>query len=133
MTAKIEGSRKESMQNVQSIFGIFALLAIAFAISENRRAVAWRQAAIGLAVTVVFAVLMLKIPQLQAAFNVIGDAVDGISKAPKAGTSFVFAYLGGGPLPFAIYKPGTDFIFALQALPVVLVMSVLTTLAFYWG
>ena len=25
------------MQNVQSIFGIFALLALAFAISENRR------------------------------------------------------------------------------------------------
>ena len=121
------------MQNVQSIFGIFALLAIAFAISENRRAVAWRQAAIGLAVTVVFAVLMLKIPQLQAAFNVIGDAVDAIATATRAGTSFVFGYLGGAPLPFAVEKPGADFIFALQALPVVLVMSVLTTLAFYWG
>jgi concentrative nucleoside transporter, CNT family len=121
------------MQNVQSVFGIFALLAFAFAISENRREVAWRQAAVGLAVTVALSVLMLKIPQLQAAFNVIGDAVDAISTATKAGTSFVFGYLGGGPLPFAVEKPGTDFIFALQALPVVLVMSVLTTLAFHWG
>jgi CNT family concentrative nucleoside transporter len=121
------------MQNIQSIVGIFALLALAFLISENRRLVSWRQAAIGLAVTFVLAVLMLKIPQLQAAFGVIGDAVDAIAAATRAGTSFVFGYLGGGPLPFEIKTPGADFIFALQALPVVLVMSVLTTLAFHWG
>ena len=121
------------MQNIQSIVGIFALLALAFLISENRRLVSWRQAAVGLAVTFVLAVLMLKIPQLQAAFGVIGDAVDAIAAATKAGTSFVFGYLGGGTLPFEIKTPGADFIFALQALPVVLVMSVLTTLAFHWG
>jgi len=121
------------MQNIQSIVGIFALLALAFLISENRRLVSWRQAAVGLAVTFVLAVLMLKIPQLQAAFGVIGDAVDAIAAATKAGTSFVFGYLGGGTLPFEIKTPGADFIFALQALPVVLVMSVLTTLMFHWG
>jgi concentrative nucleoside transporter, CNT family len=121
------------MQNIQSFFGIFALVALAFLISENRRLVSWRQAAIGLAVTFVLAVLMLKIPQLQSAFGVIGDAVDAIATATKAGTSFVFGYLGGGALPFELKTPGADFVFALQALPVVLVMSVLTTLMFHWG
>jgi CNT family concentrative nucleoside transporter len=121
------------MEHVQSAVGVFALLALAFAISENRRLVSWRQAAIGLAATFVLALLMLKIPQLQAAFHVIGDAVDAIAAATKAGTSFVFGYLGGGPLPFEPKTPGSDFIFAIQALPVVLVMSVLTTLMFYWG
>jgi len=75
------------MQNIQSIVGVFALLALAFLISENRRLVSWRQAAIGLAVTFVLAALMLKIPQLQAAFSVIGDAVDAISAATRAGTT----------------------------------------------
>jgi CNT family concentrative nucleoside transporter len=121
------------MEHVQSAVGVFALLALAFLISENHRLVSWRQAAVGLAVTFVFALLMLKIPQLQAAFNVIGDAVDAISAATKAGTSFVFGYLGGGALPFELKTPGADFIFAIQALPVVLVMSVLTTLMFHWG
>jgi concentrative nucleoside transporter, CNT family len=121
------------MQNIQSAFGIFALLALAFLISENRRLVSWRQAAIGLAITFVLAVLMLKIPQLQAAFSVIGDVVDAIAAASRAGTSFVFGYLGGGPLPFELKTPGAEFVFALQALPVVLVMSVLTTLMFHWG
>src|ERR1700756_4973231 len=121
------------MQNIQSIVGIFALLTVAFLISENRRLVSWRQAAIGLTATFVLAVLMLKIPQLQAAFGVIGDAVEAIAAATRAGTSFVFGYLGGGPLPFEPKTPGSDFILALQALPLVLVMSALTTLLFYWG
>jgi CNT family concentrative nucleoside transporter len=63
---------------------------------------------------------------------VINDAVGAISSASRAGTSFVFGYLGGGPLPFDLKAPGADFILAFQALPIVLVMSVLTTLLFYW-
>jgi len=121
------------MQTIQSVVGIFGLLALTFAISENRRAVSFRQAAIGLGITVVLAALFLKIPQLKLAFAAIGDAVNAIAAASRAGTSFVFGYLGGGPLPFELKAPGSEFVLALQALPVVLVMSVLTTLLFYWG
>ncbi len=121
------------MQTVQSAAGIFGLLAIAFALSENHRAVSLRQIAIGLALTVVLAALFLKIPQLKVAFAVIGDGVDAIGAATRAGTSFVFGYLGGGPPPFETKVPANQFILALQALPVVLVMSVLTTLMFHWG
>src|SRR5437763_1165295 len=62
----------------------------------------------------------------------MNDAVGAISSATRAGTSFVFCYLGGGALPFDLKAPGADFILAFQALPVVLIMSVLTTLLFYW-
>jgi CNT family concentrative nucleoside transporter len=55
-----------------------------------------------------------------------------VSAASLAGTSFVFGYIGGGALPFALATPGADFVLAFQALPIVLVMSVLTTLLFYW-
>jgi concentrative nucleoside transporter, CNT family len=120
------------MQTVQSIAGIFGLLAIAFAFSENHRAVSARQAAVGLALTIVLATLFLRIPQLKVAFGMIGDAVNAIAAATRAGTGFVFGYLGGGPLPFELKTPGNEFVFALQALPVVLVMSVLTTLLFHW-
>ena len=121
------------MQTVQSVVGIFGLLALTFAISENRRAVSFRQAAVGLCLTVLLAALFLKIPQLKFAFSVIGDAVNAVATASRAGTSFVFGYLGGGPLPFELKAPGNEFVLALQALPVVLVMSVLTTLMFHWG
>jgi concentrative nucleoside transporter, CNT family len=121
------------MQTIQSIAGIFGLLALTFALSENHRAVSARQAAVGLALTVVLAALFLRIPQLKVAFGTIGDAVNAIAAATRAGTGFVFGYLGGGPLPFEPKTPGSDFVLALQALPLVLVMSALTTLLFYWG
>jgi CNT family concentrative nucleoside transporter len=120
------------MQHLQSGFGIAALLAIAWAISEDRRAVSWKQAAAGLALTFAAAPVLLKIPQVTAAFGAINRAVEAIAAASRAGSSFVFGYLGGGPLPYELKVPGAEFVLALQALPVVLVMSVLTTLLFYW-
>ena len=120
------------MQTLQSAFGICALIGFAWAISENRRAVSWKVAAVGLLVTFGTALLLLKVPGVKTAFAGINDAVGAISAATRAGTSFVFGYLGGGALPYDLKTPGADFVLALQALPVVLVMSVLTTLLFYW-
>ena len=121
------------MLNLQSAAGAIAIIAIAWLISENRSAVNWRQAATGLAVTVLLALLLLKVPQVKYAFNWIEAAVEAIAAATKAGTSFVFGYVGGAPPPFDPKTPGSDFILAFQALPVVLVMSVLSSLLFYWG
>jgi concentrative nucleoside transporter, CNT family len=120
------------MPQLQSALGVFALLAFAWAISENRRAVNFRSAGIALLVTLVTAVLLLKVPQIALLFTGIARAVDAVSAASRAGTSFVFGYIGGGTLPFEVKTPGADFVLAFQALPIVLVMSVLTTLLFYW-
>ena len=119
------------MLQLQSAFGVLALLAIAWALGENRRAVSLRQAAIGLAATLATAIVLLKLPVVARAFGAINDAVGAISAASRAGSSFVFGYIGGGTLPFDLKVPGADFILAFQALPIVLVMSVLTTLLFY--
>ncbi len=120
------------MLQLQSALGIFVLLALAFVLGENRRAVSLRQAAVGLAVTLVTAIVLIKLPVVARAFGAINDAVGAISSASRAGTSFVFGYVGGGALPFDLKTPGADFVLAFQALPIVLVMSVLTTLLFYW-
>ena len=120
------------MEQLQSALGIVALIAFAWIISENRGAVPWRRVVAGLAVTLALAALMLKVPQVKGAFSAVNDAVDAIAAATRAGTSFVFGYVGGGPLPFESKVPGAEFILAFQALPIVLVMSVLTSLLFYW-
>jgi CNT family concentrative nucleoside transporter len=117
---------------LQSLLGVFAMVAIAWALSENRRAVSVKRIAVGLAVTVALALLMLQVKPVRDAFAALNGVVDAIAAATRAGTSFVFGYLGGGTLPFDPKFPGGEFIFAFQALPVVLVMSVLTTLLFYW-
>lgn len=121
------------MLNLQSAFGLLALLGIAYALSENRAAVSWRRVGLSIALTLALAILLLKIPPLRAAVASANAAVHAIAAATRAGTSFVFGYVGGGALPFDPKIPGGDFILAFQALPIVLVMSVLTTLLFYWN
>ena len=120
------------LQNLQSALGIVAIVAFAWLISENRRAVNWRQSGIALGLTVALAVVMLKVPKVEVAFGWINDAVGAIADATRAGTSFVFGYVGGGALPFEVKEPTATFILGFQALPVVLVMSVLSSLLFYW-
>lgn len=120
------------MLHLQSALGIAAVLAFAWAISENRRAIDWKSAAMALVVAFVTAVLLLEVPQIKSAFTLVTRAVNAISAATIAGTSFVFGFLGGGQPPYAVASPANEFVLAFQALPIVLVMSVLTTLLFYW-
>src|SRR5277367_592560 len=120
------------MLQLQSAFGIVALLAMAWALGENRRAASLRQTALGLEGTLATDIILIKLPGVAHVFGAINDAVGAIASSSRAGTSFVFGYLGGGALPFDLKSPGADFILAFQALPIVLVMSVLTTLLFYW-
>ena len=118
---------------MQGLFGIAAILAFAWAISEDRFRVSWRLVAAGVALQFALALLLLKFPPASAAFLLMTDAVEAVKKATEAGTGFVFGYLGGAELPFSETKPGAAFIFAFRALPMVLVVSALATLLFYWG
>jgi CNT family concentrative nucleoside transporter len=120
------------MQNLQSAFGLLVLLALTWGISENRFAVSWRRAGASLALTLVLALVLLKVPPVRGAVASVNAVVDAIAAAARAGSSFVFGYLGGAPLPFDTKFPGGEFVLAFQALPIVLVMSVLTTLLFHW-
>ncbi len=121
------------MQHLQSALGVVALLAFAWAISENRRRGQLEQRRRGAGRDASSPpLLLLEVPQIKTAFALVNRAVDAIAEATQAGTSFVFGYIGGGPLPFALTTPGAEFVLAFQALPIVLVMSVLTTLLFYW-
>jgi CNT family concentrative nucleoside transporter len=120
------------MLQLQSALGVAAILALAFVFSENRRAVPWRPVVVGLLLTFALALLLLKVPQVETAFALITRAVDTVAAATRAGTSFVFGYVGGGDPPYAATEPRAQFILAFQALPVILVMSVLSSLLFYW-
>ncbi len=120
------------MLQMQSALGVVALLAFAWAISENRRAVDWKSAGVALLVTLATALLLLKVPGVKTVFALIGRGADAVGAATQAGTSFVFGFIGGGTLPFELKTPGAEFVLAFQALPIMLVMSVLTTLLFYW-
>ncbi|TNC96604.1 MAG: concentrative nucleoside transporter, CNT family [Stygiobacter sp.] len=116
----------------QSAVGIAGLVAIAWALSEQRRRVSWRIIAAGLIVQFLLALLLLKFPPSQALFLGLTRLVDAVQAATIAGTSFVFGYVGGGRSPFAVTDPGAGFVLAFQALPLVLLMSALSALFYHW-
>ena len=108
------------------------LVALAWAAGEARRAVPWRAVVAGLVLEVVLAVVCLKLPVVKSAFMALNDALLVLEKATEAGTSLVFGYLGGGPAPFSVSAPEATFVLAFRALPIVLVISALSALLFYW-
>lgn len=116
----------------QGIMGIFAFIAIAWLISENRGLFRLRVILSGLLAQFVLAVILLKIPAFKEVFLLLNNMVLALETATTAGTSFVFGYLGGGTLPFDEKYPGSSFVLGLRALPLVLVVSALTALLFYW-
>ncbi|HEY1935749.1 MAG TPA: nucleoside transporter C-terminal domain-containing protein [Acetobacteraceae bacterium] len=113
--------------------GIAALLLLAWLLSENRRNIPWRTVVAGLLLQLAFAVLLLRVPPATRAILAVNDAALALQNATQVGTGFVFGYLAGGPLPFAETHPGASFIIAFQALPLVLTISALASLLFYWG
>ncbi len=117
---------------LHSLAGMSGLLGLAWLASENRRGVPWRAVAGGLGIQIVLAVLFLKVEFLKKAFLGLNDALLVLERATQAGTSLVFGYLGGGATPFEVSDAGSNFVLAFRALPMVLVISALSALLFYW-
>jgi len=116
----------------QPLLGIAVLLAVAWGASERRAAAPWRTVAAGLTLQLALAVLLLKLPPVQHLFLALTAVVRELQDATGAGARFVFGWLGGGEPPFAPKQGASTFILALHALPLVLVMSALSALLYYW-
>jgi concentrative nucleoside transporter, CNT family len=120
------------MAEIQPFLGLAAIILFAWTISENKRGFSWRLVAAALVVQFALALVLLKLPQSQIVFIWLNDGVVALQKATEAGTSLVFGFLGGGPLPFKEPYPGAAFILAFRALPLVLLMSALSALLYHW-
>jgi len=117
---------------LQSAFGILVLLALAWAMSENRSRLPWRILLAGMALQFALAAALLWVPAFKGVFIGLNDLLLSLEEATRSGTSFVFGYLGGGELPYTESGGGTSFILAFRALPLVLLISALSALLFYW-
>ena len=120
------------MEILHAMTGVAALVALSWALSEERSGVRWRVVAAGLALQAVLAALLLLVPWLRAAVFSLNGALQALERATQAGTTFVFGYLAGGPAPFDTTHPESTFVLAFRALPLVLVVSALSALLFHW-
>jgi concentrative nucleoside transporter, CNT family len=117
---------------IQSIAGLIVFSGIAWLISEKRKKVKLKLVIAGIGIQLVIGLILLKLPVFRSLFISLNHLVLSLEASTKAGTAMVFGYLGGGDLPFAEKFPGSSFILAFQALPLILVISALSSLLFYW-
>jgi CNT family concentrative nucleoside transporter len=118
---------------LHACLGLGALLLVAFVFSEDQRRIPWRTVLCGVGLQIVFALVLIGVPGADKAMFWLNDAATAVHAATMTGTQFVFGYLGGGAPAFAETHPGASFILAFQALPLVLTISALASLLFYWG
>lgn len=106
--------------------GMAVLILISFLFSANRRAINWKTVGIGLALQLIIAIGVLKIPAVQYVFEVIGKLFVQILEFTRAGSQFLFEGL-------VVDMDTFGFIFAFQVLPTIIFFSALTSVLYYLG
>lgn len=125
----------ELFDQLRGIIGIAVLMGLAWAFSENRKGLpGWRWIAGAIVLQGLLAVLIVRVPAVWAAVGLVNNAVSAVEAATLKGSSYMFGYLGGAELPFAL-KPGAQppLVIAFQILPLVIVFSALSALLWHWG
>lgn len=113
------------LENLRSLLGIAAIVAVAYAFSENRRAVRWRTVGAGIALQFALAALVLKTAPGIWLFERLSDGVNALIAYTAAGSEFVF-----GPLA---RESGLGFVFAFRVLPTVIFVGALTSILYHLG
>ena len=123
------------MQQFQGLIGLAAILLLAWAFSEDRaNRPGWRWLGGALLLQLAIAVVVVRVPPIWAAVGVANQGVAAIEKATLVGSSYMFGYLGGAPLPFALAQGASPpLIIAFQILPLIIVFSALSALLWHWG
>ncbi|WP_445383824.1 NupC/NupG family nucleoside CNT transporter [Robiginitalea sp. IMCC43444] len=120
-----EGFGTDSL--LRGILGMLVLLAVAYLFSANRRRIQWRTVGIGLAIQLLLAIGVLKVPAVQWFFNLLGQFFNSILNFTIAGSTFLFGNL------MDLDNANIGYVFAFQILPTIIFFSALTSVLYYLG
>ena len=93
------------MTVIQGLLGLAALVALAWLVSENRARLPWRTVVVGIAIQFALALILLEWEAGWQLLLALNGVVEALQAATRAGTSFVFGYLGGGRCPSRRARP----------------------------
>ncbi len=118
--------------NGRALLGLVVIFAVCWAVSENRKAFPWRVVIGATAIQLFFALLFYGVPLLRDALAQGTVAMNALQAATKAGTNFVFGYVGDNSV-----WPGKDGatpgpVFFFQILPLVIVVASLAAILWHW-
>ena len=119
---------------LQIIIGFVGLVCIAIPFSQNRASINYRHIIAAIILQVVLAFALLKIPFIVQIFAYLSEGVTSLQTATQEGAEFVFGYLSNSSTaPFESSGTGNSMIFAFQILPLIIVISSLSALLWFWN
>ena len=118
----------------QIIIGFIGLVCIAIPFSQNRSSINYRHIVAAIFLQVILAFALLKIPFIVQIFAYLSEGVTALQAATQEGAEFVFGYLSNSSTsPFESSGTGNSMIFAFQILPLIVVISSLSALLWFWN
>ncbi|MDX2134375.1 MAG: nucleoside transporter C-terminal domain-containing protein [Saprospiraceae bacterium] len=109
----------------RGLLGLAALIGILYLLSANRKAINWRLVGAGLALQLVFALLVLRVPAVGWAFDQFAKIFIYVIEWSEYGASFLFGDMAT--------KKAPAYIFAFRVLPTVMFYSALSAVLFHFG
>ena len=109
----------------RGVIGIVFLLLVCYVFSTNRKAINWKTIGLSLVIQIVIAVGVLKVNWIANLFEFFGSFFLKILDFTNAGTSMILGEF--------VNIEKTGYVFAFQALPVIIFFSALTSIAYYLG
>jgi len=118
----------------QIIIGFIGLVCIAIPFSQNRSSINYRHIVAAIFLQIILAFALLKIPFIVQIFAYLSEGVTALQAATQEGAEFVFGYLSNSSTsPFESSGTGNSMIFAFQILPLIIVISSLSALLWFWN
>lgn len=111
----------------RGLLGMLSLILIAFLLSRNRGAINWKLVVKGIALQVILAVLILKVPFVEYGFDFISKGFVRVVDMAHEGAMFVFGSVVTGEMSPLVKN------FVTWILPSVIFFSALSSLLYYWG
>ena len=112
---------------LRGLLGMVVILAIAWLLSSNRKAISWKVVGTGLGIQIVLALSILYVPFVQVIFDLVGKVFVKILGFTEAGTTFLFKSLSSGVIESPLLT------FAVTILPTIIFFAALTSVLFYFG
>jgi concentrative nucleoside transporter, CNT family len=112
---------------LRGLLGMTVIIAIAYALSTNRKAIQWKVVGYGLTLQMVLALGVLYVPFVQTIFDTVGKLFVKVLGFTQAGIEFLFASINTGVVESPLMT------FAITILPTIIFFSALTSVLFYFG
>jgi CNT family concentrative nucleoside transporter len=121
------------MDYLRGLIGLGVIIAIAFFFSSYRSKINWRLVAAGIILQLIIALLISKVPFIQNGFRILGDGFVTFLSFAARGAEFLFGDLAFNSDSKTGARHGLGFLFAFQALPMVIFFSSVTAGLYYLG